>query len=784
MGFAEKRACVVGRSVFTWFAIALATGMMAGASVSFAQGNDSAQQTAADGNTAGQSASRAETAKGVETLIVTATRRAEDKQSIPIPISAFSGGMLERRQINNLEDLSSLVPGLTLNLSGGGSQINPSMRGSFVAEDSPGVEMPIAVFVDGIYQGSAVSMFADLYDVGSVEVLRGPQGTTFGRNATSGVIRIINNRPAFDDTSGQISITGVNLPGIKAEGYFNHSFSSKVAARLSFITTRYGGHTRNLETGTRLGQIDRWSVRGQLAFKLNDRLDILISGTYARERSVGAVRKGLCSLIEPDPSPFTCTELDTYEPGLSPTLDTVEISEDGFTNRNIWYAFMEANWDLGFATLTLVTAGRGLNLDAHLAIAGTPLPIFPLIDPRLPKDQNTEKQFSQEVRLVSPSGQRFEWIVGLYYLDQRLFRQENNFFRPDPGLFVALLQGPFDTPTLQEINVQSIAPYAEVTYNVTGWFSAFAGIRYTYDKKTGFNEHAGDPNRFLGENYFAALDGNWDGWTPRFGIEITPQEDILLFATVSRGFKSGGFSNNAGTAAQARAGFDQEFVWNYEIGAKTSWFDNRLIFNVNAYIANIRDLQARVFNDVLGFVFSNAGRARTKGFEIELVAIPVEGLQFEVTYGYLDAKFKEFFGCLNNQPMSNCGGNRMPQSPKHTLFAAMQYSTPVSSLAGQLTFRAEFEHRSETFFTATNTRLAAYKISDITQVNLSLNYDSDDGLWQVSVWGRNIFDQSRIASAVDFTVFFVSPAEFGTKSVDLTVPTGHASFGLTVRRAF
>ncbi len=714
----------------------------------------------------------------LDEIVVTATRREEALQDIPISVSAYDGSYLENARVQNFDDVLSLVPGAIFFNATGANGSFPAIRGSSFNDDSPAADLPVAFFIDDVFMGSSGASFnVDLFDVEQVAVLRGPQGTTFGRNVTGGAIQITSKRPVIGEREAQLTLGVRNRPGFEARGFVNQPVGDRGALRLSFQTRRVDGHTENETLGRNVGEIDVWSVRAQVLYEINESLDLLLLGSYSQDNSRGIPRELIIRGVQPSLLPVGPSGF-----ALNPDPRIVNNNEEGFTDRYSWRALMRLDWDTSWGTVTSITAGRGFDSTSAEDVVGSPLPEL------LGKaDFQEEAQFSQEIRIASPGGQFVDYVFGAFLMYAQAQRTEINPFRLIPGSVLDTLTGGafsnVDGNTHQQVDTFSVAPFGEVVVNPTDWLALRAGARFTYDDKRGEIVHFNAGNPFTGPLFDVPIGESWSEVTPRFAIEVKPNDDLLVYGSISKGFKSGGWSLNNSTPATAQAPFAPETVWSYEVGLKSSLFDDRMTANVTAFLAETSDLQLRQFDGVSAFVTRNAAETRARGVEVELNASLTEQATVGGAYGYTYSSFEEFPNC-NSTGGVDCAGNLVPFVPVHTLTVFGQYTALVAN--GELTFRTEYSYNS------------AYRLDELNSlgtvrsrtardayVNASLNFEPTDANWSVSLWGRNILDDEALSSAVNFTNFVNTLPEAlgGNQSIRAVYDTPR-QFGASVTFGF
>ena len=710
-------------------------------------------------------AAQASTAPDAGDIIVTATRRATRLQETPISVTAVSGAQMEQRRLLNAEDLVAEVPNARIANKSGTAGSYPQIRGVAGSEPSPGADLPVAVFIDDIYFGSGTSYLNNFFDVDQVQVLRGPQGTTFGRNVTGGAFVITNKAPEFTQDAG-MAVTARSNPGIEASGFFNTVVvPDRVAARFSFSTRNADGTARDRTTGDKAGNINITSLRGQLLWTPSEATRVRASLTYTRDTSDPSVYSWLVNGITP-----------TLVAPLASDPDHVDIKEKYNTHNESLFGAVNVQQDLDWATLTSISTYRWSHNEFNSG-QFTPVSTQEL---NIPQRDN---QFSQEFRLTSPTrNEGLEWILGVYYLHLRSSFATNASYHPIAGTRFAELQPLGFTGRYQEVTTESIAPFVEGVYHFTPKIALRAGIRYTTDKKNGRTDHYGVLGAIIPQVYDVDYGKRFDAFTPRVIVEIKPSRDIFIYGSASRGFKSGGYSAFAGVAAEAIVPINPETVWSYEAGAKTTWFDKRLLLNVTVFRADTKNLQQRVFiPSIVGYRLTNAGSSRAKGVEVELGLRPVDGLNLRASYGYINAKYTSFLRC---QPTIDCTGNHQPFVPKHTLSASARYDQPLAgggtiygSIAGQYASKTELEPVNQ---------LVPRSLIDKTELkgvfDVVLGWVSPSENWDLSLWGKNLTDERAISGELEQGIYVYSRTQVaaGNQAFRVGYNPGR-SYGATLR---
>lgn len=685
-------------------------------------------------------------------IIVTATRRAERLQDVPIAVSAIDGRQIQARRIDNFAEIVKIAPGPTFVPVKGTSLITVQIRGQSTTNDATGLENPIGIYIDDVYYGSLASFDANLFDVSQIAVLRGPQGTTFGRNAVGGALQITNNVAELGHDSARITLTGLGNAlgrlGIESDGYVNYAFGDAFAARLAYSIKNDGGYQHNLVTGSYLDDNRVQSVRGSLTWQATDRLRVTASAAYTHRGGFGdgAVIVGQGALAA------------QVKAATGGDLHKTLLDDDGMTRRNIFAGIVKMDYDTGLGTVSSITGYRSLKAFYQEDSDGGPLPAnYPSIN------TNDEKQVSEEIRFTSKFGGPFDVVAGVYFGYENLYHGILfNFNGTLPQSYLSVLTPGKIASQLVDgrIKNRSVGPYIEGKYKFSSKLSLTAGLRYSYERKSGYTEHVGS-SPFYGGPYYVQLGkdsptDHWDAFTPRVILNYTPAKDMLFYASASKGFQGGGWVLTATNAARAAVPLKAETTWSYEVGTKSSFFNHFLTTNVAAFLADTSNLQVRsLVNGVL--IDSNAGKERVKGVEVEASVHPVRGLSIGANYAYTDAYYREFEGCAAGG--INCTGNKVPFVSKNDFTALLDYDYELPSGA-RMNLHFDDKFASPYQLVATNAQQLGVPYTKRHNVaNISLSYTPPDGGWDLRVWGRNIFDKSYASNALNYYFYNLSPAE-------------------------
>lgn len=674
----------------------------------------------------------AERGLAIEEIIVTAQRRDESLQNVPIAITAFDAESLAVNAISSLDEIAARTPGLV------STPRNPAqplyfIRGIGSNLIDAAAEASVVVFVDDVYIGRGGGMNFDLYDLQRIEVLRGPQGTLFGRNVVGGLIHVVTAKPE-PEPSARIQATAGNFNRINLNAGFGGSISDELHGKIAVSSSTRDGYVRNTTTGSKLFDEDSRSARGQLRWLPNEGLDILLTADVTRERTNGDPRKVL-------------GEGDQFDIS-SPDPLTVEAREDGFQDRDIWGVSLNATAELGSVELTSITAYRHLDYSFFTDFLGVPL--TPTTIGSLNAIDEKSQQYTQEFRLAGLAAEgRLEWVTGIYYIRERT--QRDDFLQQDfdaaTGGAVLGLSGQVLFP--QDNTTDGYAVFGEVTWHASDRLRLTAGARQSWDEKDvrlqGIDvTQTGLPllPPPLQQEFDISASESWKAFTPRFAIAFDAMDGVMLYASAARGYKSGGFQGIPTDGVSASVPYDPEFAWSYEAGVKSQFWNNRAQLNATVFLTDYTDLQVSQLIGADRVVVGNAADAEVRGFELEWVTLLTPELRFTGSYGYLDATFDRF-----EAPPASGGdlsGNRLPRAPKHKLNLAVQYERPVPVLPEwRLLARLDWSYSDEFFFDPRNRTFPAGgdRQPSYDTLDARLAFSRADGRLELALWGKNLTDE-------------------------------------------
>lgn len=712
---------------------------------SFAYAQDGAQTASED-------------TRRLQSVTVTSQKREQNIQDVPISISAYSGEFIEESGVENLTELSLYTPNFQILQSTQVTNQRIVIRGVGSTGQS-GIEPSVATFIDGVYYGRPGSIVGNLLDVETVEVLRGPQGTLFGRNSAAGALNVTTKSPSFDTLEGKVQVRAGDYGAMDLSGVVSGPISDKIAFSLAGKYSEFDGFGFNLLDGEDFGELDNTTLRGKLAFEPTDRLSITFAADYSEVNSNGPTVEfftgsenpvflgTLAALFGPD-----VTQLVTDDPT---DHEVYSIEEGQDQNNEQWGVSADISYELGSGhRLRSITAYREFEAFEDQTVLDLPVSIFPR------NFDLTNEALQQEFQLISPSGEDFEYVLGAFFYDESYAIEQT--FNVGPQLCVPLvfaLAGANAAalcaagPTAGHVDafdqdLSSYAFYGEGTYNFNERWALTAGIRYTNDEKNGqFTAVSANPifpaiGARAQEN-FGPVDIKDEEVTYRINVSYFPSDDVMLFATHSTGFKSSGFNTDGvfpALAPEARL-FDAETSNNYEVGIKSEFFNNSLQANVTAYRTEYENFQDRSFDGV-SFLVRNVGELRSQGVEADFTWLPTDQLTLFASAAYQDAEFIEYPNAapLPGGTPQDLSGTTPNYAPEWQGSIVADWLDDLPGTQMEYFLRGEYQYNGDQNVGAiTNNNPQAIQDA-VSLINARAGLNVTENL-NVSVWGRNLTDE-------------------------------------------
>ena len=707
----------------------------------------------------------------LDEIIVTAQKREQNVQDVAIAITAISGDQLKAKGIDSPSDLQFSVPGLTLGATiTGGAQV--TMRGIGAENLTPGGDPGVPLHIDGHYIQSSAYMLKDFFDVERVEVLRGPQGTLYGRNAVGGSINIISKKPT-DEFEGEFGVDVGNYSKRLVRAVVSGPLTEKLRGRLVVSDEKRDGFIENIST-LGLGEAefedsDYTVVRGALEYDISDNIEVLISGYYFDDS--GKTVSGRISAEYPFGSTiipgFTHNYYEVNSAGPNITaIDPRKVKSNFMLDQSnvAKGASIDIDWDLGNV---LVKSLSAYNKDTK--IGGSDQDTSDVVTQH-EVDTNSYETFSQEFQLLSNQDSALNWILGLFYYDENatgLIESEfDNFF---------VVGGPVSTFFIpSELDSKSQGIFGQLDYSITDSLELTVGLRYNKDKKTylsailipDFGLVAPDGSPLVN----ADNNQEWTKTTGKLGLNYHFNDSGMLYLSYSTGYKAGGFNLGQDTP------YDPEEIEAIEGGIKADWLDRRLQTNLSIFHYDYTDKQ-EFKRDAIGFInLINAGAATVWGAEFELNAAPVDGLGVDFSVAYLNTEYDEFSTFEAIDPAAgeqDLAGNNLPRSPELKLHLGIQYAWNLND-SGALTARIDtswVDKQYSNHFNRLRDEMESY-----SRTNANITWDSLDELWQAEFYVQNLEDDDVISN------LFETGGFFGASEIAQFHPP--RTYGLRVTRHF
>lgn len=719
----------------------------------------------------------------MEEITVTAQKREQNVQDVGISMTTLSGDQIRALGFTNAQEITAMSAGVSTMQPNGEANYAIGIRGVANNDFTTNVESPVAIYVDEVYISQMSGAGFLLFDIDHVELLRGPQGTLFGRNATGGLVHYITVKPNFDGTNGYGSLTFGRFNRMKVQGAYGTQLSDTVAIRASFATHQGDGYVKNrLMPQSKLNNANESAGRFQVLFRPNDKMDLLLNARYGHQD----IRTGFFeyqSAIYPTgeatpgvPNPDLGGYVDTDHNDFAGDYNTPghnRLDTRGYSGT--------IHYDLGFGQLTSITDYQTVKRDYIEDSDASPVDYFQFF---LTTDA---KQFSQELRINGESD-RLKWVGGFYYMKLNVDDSNGGITR---GLFNALANVGFFGPdaiglTVDDLGINGVRnPYStdtktwslfgQLEYSLTDQFTLIGGVRWIKEKKSHFyhnyitwfpatSRSGQDPNA---TDLFDAIpespysnSRNDSNWAARVQLNYQPSDNLLLYTSWNRGVKSGGYNApllpSEFALTDAFMTYDPEKLDAYEAGFKWDSAGKRLRINGSAYYYDYQNYQA--FSIIgLDTATLNA-QAKVKGFELEATAAPVEGLNLQFGAAYIDPKVTDVPGLTVGADTNGDGVVDVPaifpgatvkpvQTPKWNLNGLARYEFGVGS--GRLALQVDANYRAKHYFALTN--LPASTGSSYVVSNASATYYFKDDQWSMRFFVKNLTDKHYLVQTFDLS---------------------------------
>lgn len=702
--------------------------------------------------------------QGLEEIIVTAQKRAQSLQDVPVSVSVVDGAALERAQAGGIEGIQALVPTLTLRKGTTTANSAVVLRGVGTISFADAAEPAISTVIDGVVYARSGQAFEDLYDIERIEVLRGPQGTLFGKNASAGVLNIITKGPS-EEFEATVGISAFEDEEYRLRAGISGPITDTLAARLSVSHSEFDGNLTNVFNGKAANGYERDGARLAVDWKPTESFTLRVIGDYAESddnccaEAIGTLPTGLA--LQNNLGAATPARDETRK--INHNLESKTIGKTGGISAQIDY-------DIGDFTLTSITAhreweSRELREGDFMAAGASHVGIFQLHDDGI----QDWYQLSQELRLTSPAGERLEYQVGVFYYDvegDRTFTREDitctastlpidaTGLRPcAPG--ASTFATPSATST-SDVQFDNRAVFGQATWKFTDSLRLIAGLRYTEDEVSFRHVRVntiGNGGPGIAVVPFPAPGGSATNSTDetdlsgKAGLQFDLSEDTMTYVTYAQGYKGPAFNVFFNMSANDAQPIAAETADSYEIGLKTTLFDRRLSLNAAAFYAKYDNFQANSFRVISGSVvtsLTNAGSVETSGVELEFIARPTDDLTLSGGIAYADAQIEEF-ACPPGSPptCSSRKGERLPLAPELKLSFVGEYFWRLGTLPFDLFANTQYSWQDEQF--SSLGAFPAERIDAYGVWNAGIGVSDKDDRYRLTFVARNIADESYAA---------------------------------------
>ena len=697
---------------------------------------------------------------GIEEIIVTARKKDESIQDVPMAVTAITE-QLRESSVRRIEDIQAFAPNLFINRTPGiASGAAITIRGVASLESDKSYEPSIGVVMDGMFLGTSSGVLLDNFDIERIEVLRGPQGTLFGKNTTGGILNVIRTPVSLNEFGVDASLTlgdfgRQDLKTVVQVPIIEDQLGIKIFA----ASIEHDGHVYNSTLETDVGGDDKlnygftllWEPNDQLSFKLHHEImeDKSEQGVYVNRNRVGELA---CTITQIGFTPYNGCEKDAND-----GPDLTESDGTNFSDNEYESTIVTVNYDTENFLYTYIYSLRDMDEQNMQDFDGSRANLLRM------NFFNDWEQTSHEFRVTSQFSDKFQFIAGVYDWEAD-FAQRWNVY----DLFYQLSRlgvppwpsGRQGVPGYADVDVwesdvagnngqtqvtESIAVFASVDWFVTDQWTITAGFRWTEEEKDfvggasapGYYPDRGEP--WPGIYNPTPYSAKWDETTPKLGVRYQPNDNLMYYASYSEGFKSGGFF-----ARQANydiyAGYEPEYVKNYEFGWKSTLQDGRAIFNGAIFKSEYDDKQESILIPVnlanVATVIRNAASMEMTGFELELMYQVTEAWDLMVTYGYLEAEYKDYLADLTGDGIITDNSGLIPRNtPENTFGITTSYTTQIGQ--GELKGRISYRFRDEMNSDSSNNPYG--DLDSIENVNATINYSFSD--YSITLWGRNLTDE-------------------------------------------
>ncbi len=676
----------------------------------------------------------------LEEVVVTAQKRSENLQDVPLSISALDAEALEAGRVEKIGDLALRVPNLSYStFSSSRSELTVRGIGNSGATRSA-LENSVILFVDEVYIARSTSYFFELFDLEQAAVLRGPQGVLFGKNVVGGAVSLTTKAPGLEDMEAKV-LAGYGSYGARElKGLLSGPLASGVGGKVSLLRKTRNGYGMDLISGAESDDEDLLALRAQMRIAHGEGRDLLLSADYSREDNGSQSR--------------SVTRWDRFPPSAS--SGRPRVSEHGQPigyDARQWGLSARLKQAVSLSDLTVIAAYRDVASETLDQFGARSLASGQGFDDLFGQEEDA-RQLSLEIRYTFDPAPNWSAVAGLYYIDEDVDRLEYEDIVENQDGVLNGSRGDW----LGMSNTSGWAAFADASWEINPALAVRAGLRYTRDDKKNrtigtLTDDAvpGIPLQIIFENYDVVAEASFDAFTPRVVAQWRPFDgiDLMAYASWSEGFKSGGFDSKVSRGSEAGRPIREETATNHELGIKSRWLNESLQVNATVFSTDFRDLQrvTLLFDEASG-VFDglrvkNAARASISGGELDIAWAPADRFLLNLAYGYLDARFDEFLaGTIQGFDIRR-DGNRIPHSPRHSAGLAASYSLELGG-SGSLDLSVDYGWKHHCWHHSDNAPGRFERDASLQKAygvaNAAVAWVSPGKRWRLTAWGKNLAD--------------------------------------------
>ncbi|MCB1689770.1 MAG: TonB-dependent receptor [Halioglobus sp.] len=685
----------------------------------------------------------------LEELIVTAQKREQNLQDVPVGVSLLSGRAMMEAQLKNAAELATLIPTLNVQASSGPSTASFNIRGIGTQAFSVGVDPSVSTMLDGVVMGRSGMAFLDLVDVQRVEVLRGPQGTLYGKNASGGVVHIITKDPT-PELSGTAAATAIQDDEYRLDGSISGPITDTLGYRFTASGVDDDGYAENYYNGDNLNSSQSYNLRGKLLWQADENLEFLLASDY----SWSDCKCTALSVRSVGDSPGQEALLEELLP-VVPSDHNQDVNNDErtFTHLRSSGVSLTTNWEVNDFTLTSITAYRDWKSESWVDLDNLPGNPIQLTAPKPPLTK--QDQFSQEIRLASPPTDWGSYVVGAYYFEQHI--DSSSTLQTD----LAFPNAP--EPTVRaastKVSGENSALFGEVNFNLKSDWVLILGGRLTYDdlnyRTTAYLSGANAFGVFADDNGGVPVSEtlNKTNFSPKVALQWDVTDSAMAYVSYVSGYKGPAFDT---TLVAAGTEIDPETSDAWETGLKSRWLDDRLFINASVYYAEYKDFQAQSFVEdpnVVGlgnFIVVNAGEVSTQGVEIEFMAAPMDDWTMTGGITYTDATIEDYPKGNCNGPQKQRGecpdgfqdlsGGTLPYTPEWKANLSTDYTVRLQDIPFDVVLGMNVRWQDQVLYEMSqdkNSEQDAYGIVDLRATLLG----KSEG-YRITAFVKNVFDEN------------------------------------------